>query len=239
MSPMLRSVTTFALVSLFIAGCGVIGSGSDDDDDDRDKVECGYNAQPDGDGDCECVTRYEWCGEGTDDCCAFATNTFRFTVHSAGFLPYKGPDSEEPWDWDGDVPDWLIEALELLGYAVPEAATMAEVLDLVDEYAPQLLEGTVPPDPYIEYWIDDELYDASPTEDNTYEPAWRDTSVVSLRRNETLWVVFVDEDIYYDDEADAVYAEQEDLQWLAGRGALQMPGPYYLFNLRFQVEPVW
>ena len=70
MSPMLRSVTTFALVSLFIAGWGVIGSGSDDDDDDRDKVECGYNAQPDGDGDCECVTRYEWCGEGTDDCCA-------------------------------------------------------------------------------------------------------------------------------------------------------------------------
>ena len=236
---MLHHTTALAVL---LVGCGSIRRGDhdrDDNDDRQEEITCGYNAAPAGRSSCECETHYEWCDNSQTDCCAFGTDTFKFTVRRAGFLPYKGPDSEEPWDWDGDVPNWLIDAMNILGVFVPEAASMAEVLGLVDEYAPELLEGTVPPDPYIEYWINDEVVDASPTEDNTYEPNWRDTTKVRLGRNDTLYVVFVDEDLTFDDEADSIYAGQEDLQWLAGRGPLTMEGPYYLFDIVFEVEPVW
>lgn len=81
----------------------------------------------------------------------------------------------EPWDWDGNIPDWILDVVDVLDtlldiasqvYPDPELMTAAEavgmagdVLDAIDKYGPELMEGTVPPDPDIfPYVIDADGY---------------------------------------------------------------------------------
>ena len=77
-------------------------------------------------------------------------SAFRVRVHGALVFPYK-PDGEEPWDWDGNVPDWMIDLSDALGDILvsPELKTASEILQIVDEVAPIVLEGTTPPDPIV------------------------------------------------------------------------------------------
>lgn len=209
--------------------------------DQPEQVECGFNAEPDGDYGCMCSEWYEWCEDDTDDCCAYGTNSFDIRMISAVVSPYKDEGDLQPWDWDGDVPDWLIDALELLADFYPQAQTAAEVANLVDQYAPELLEHTVPPDPYVEgyYGNQEEPGYEIGTWDNTYTPVWNRWWETTLSTNTHLTVWVIDEDLAFDDEIEGFYFDLATLQWAAGRGELQVLHFGHLFELRFEVEPIW
>lgn len=235
-----RTRVACVLASLTAACASDRGFRGTDDEDDA-VVSCGVNAEPDGAGDCRCEDRYSWCDDGTEDCCAYDTSTFELRMISAVVVPYKDAGDLEPWDWDGDVPDWLIEALEILGELVPEAQTAAEVARLVDEYAPELLDGTVPPDPYLEATLgsSQDLFQAISTQDDTYDLWWNRVWRVTLTRSYDLNVWVSDEDLAFDDEIQGFYLTLEDLQWAAGRGEFTAQHLGNLFEVSFAVEPVW
>ena len=225
------------LFGMMAACSGGDGGGKGSGDGGEDELECGVNAVAEDDA-CVCEGDYTWCDDGTDDCCAYDAQAFDFTLVSAAVLPYKDADDLEPWDWDGDVPDWLLDALYLIDDFYPEARTFAEVLEYVDEYAPELLEDTVPPDPYVELSQGESLLDTTLTDSDTYEPRWRqETRVRSGRQELDLW--FMDEDLMFDDEITGVYFTSDDLAWCAGRGTLAFGPVGSLFEVVVEVEPVW
>jgi hypothetical protein len=134
---------------------------------------------------------------------------------------HKPGQEGEPWDWDGDVPDWvfnfateLLNILDWLSAIYPEPNLMAaaagidtffELASLIDEYAPELLEGTVPPDPNLyAYMVDDEGYTHHPWPDLELE--WDDTYEVSVSGSGIDMLQYVgfgldleDMDLYFDD----------------------------------------
>ena len=147
--------------------------------------------------------------------------TFELSVNSAEILPFK-PGTKSPWDWDGDIPDFLIDALEFLEMLTMSGTQYAEILKKVDEIAPQILEGTVPPDVFIRFQLVDNnvgetigSYESA-TVDNTLRPVFEDARVeVSMDPSLTLWISFVDRDIAFDDLIQSFPLSLEDLQWLA------------------------
>lgn len=118
------------------------------------------------------------------------TRAFVVTVVDAKVMPFQDLSTEEPWDWDGDVPDWLIEGMQLVGAYYPQAEAWAEVLDLVDQYAPELLEGYVPPDPLIDAYVDDEYLSSSYADQDTYEPYWNYSETFRLSGSQEGWLEF-------------------------------------------------
>ena len=116
------------------------------------------------------------------------------------FRPYKSEDLNpgdggEPWDWDGTVPDWLLELADTLSDILGDlsdvipnedlmtAAAAAEALDLIleaiDEHAPDFMEPYVPPDPDLfPYRLDDEYY--YPYWDGDEGIQWEDEYEVGL-----------------------------------------------------------
>ena len=127
----------------------------------------------------------------------------------------------DPWDWDGNVPDWLLDfadllsdVLDLLAELIPDpdlqaaaaaAATLEEILLLIDEYAPELLAGTVPPDPNVYAYLMDgegELW-AADAVNLPYE--WEDSYEIvlplrlDLRSIDVLLVDMEDVDLTFDD----------------------------------------
>lgn len=103
----------------------------------------------------------------------------------------------EPWDWDGDIPEWLFDFADALATildvvsditldpSVETAAAVAEhldeVLELIDEYAPELLEDTVPPDPQIYPYLFEESGDVIPLMDVVEWRDWEDTYEIDFR----------------------------------------------------------
>ncbi len=98
-----------------------------------------------------------------------------------------------PWDWDGNIPDWLLDVADALEelldvvtdlYPDPDlvaadeaVTTVNDILEAVDEYGPELLKGDVPPDPDLFPYqmtsggepVSIRGFDASAQWDNTYE----------------------------------------------------------------------
>lgn len=146
------------------------------------------------------------------------------TIHIF-FRPYITDDlipgyEGEPWDWDGSIPGWIsdvVDALdEILGtvssiYPDPDLVAMAEaasevneILDLIDAYGPQLMEGTVPPDPNVfPYLVDSDenilpLSDAGLSWDDSYEVSFN-LNHLDLRRMVAVGVDMEDLDAAFDD----------------------------------------
>lgn len=172
-------------------------------------------------------------GDRTEPCPgAPDATTFDIYIDQVIVLPYKvGGD---PWDWDGSVPDWLLDAVGLtddvlsgliesgLYPTTGETLTFAQVvaisdelLNAVDEHAPELLEGTVPPDIYAEVLVENlggELtsHGISETVADTYHADIRsEWSAIRQNQAQTLWLALFDEDVFSDDEIGSLYLPHE------------------------------
>jgi hypothetical protein len=147
---------------------------------------------------------------------------FDIYVDQVVILPFKSDG--EPWDWDGQVPDWLLKAVSATDDALsalietglypssPEALTAAElveltadILDAIDEHAPGLLEATVPPDVYAELVVVDgrgqvNSQGFSETTTDSYAPeVFTQWPAVPQAENDLIVVDLWDEDAVFDD----------------------------------------
>lgn len=182
------------------------------------------------------------------DCGVDGGRDFRVRVVDAFVFPYK-PETEEPWDWDGSVPDWLLDLTDTLASVVasPELKTTAEILELVDEVAPLILEGTVPPDPILNvnaalqtatttttstffggttwtYTYGTYTFATSDTRDDTYEPRFDRTVALDLYPYEDLWIDLYDEDVAFHDYIGSAVLDLRDLRRLAKCGVTRVRG---------------
>jgi hypothetical protein len=109
------------------------------------------------------------------------------------------PGSEgEPWDWNGSIPDWifdlggeLLTILTWINTVFPEPSLVSatagldaflEIAELIDQYAPELMEGSTPPDPDVyPFMLDKQGYayglGDSLQWDDTYELALEATAL--------------------------------------------------------------
>jgi hypothetical protein len=204
---------TFA-VACSGGGAGVKGEGGRGDD--RPPLDCGFNAFDGGGDTCECVSHYTTCRDDAKSCCAYNATSFQLTVVSAGLMPFK-PDGSG-WDWDGDVPDWMVDLANTIGYFSAEAATIAEVLQYTDEYAPYLLEGTVPADPFYSVWVGDDVVDASWTVDDDLAPQWGMETWVRPTAQADAYLWFEDEDLVIDDDIMVITVPRDTFDTVAGWG---------------------
>lgn len=180
---------------------------------------CGAHGVDDGT-QCACEAGYVWCNEDPQnlDCCPDTGSSAKpplapedvtgLTVLGAKIRPFKfidGDGQPVPWDWDGNVPDWMLNAVGLLARVFPELQFWNEVLQKVDEYAPFLLEGTTPPDPYIRFSDspgDSPVYYATSSYNaDALEPTWNDAYVPlsAFAGAEFVNVEVWDEDAVFDD----------------------------------------
>ena len=181
--------------------------------------------------------------DATEEVCNGDQGATQFRFHIDGFviLPYKIGTSN-PWDWDGDIPDWLIEATGLIADALkdPRIKAAEEVLELIDTYAQELLEGTIPPDPILEVVVADSEYEYSAgpvdTDDNTYEPWFGVYYDLELLPGETLWLDLIDEDLIADDYIGSELFTEQDLKDFAGCGPTVFTGYPEESIYLFQVE---
>ena len=204
---------------ILLLACGTI-DGDGDEHERSGQVECGANAVRQ-DGACECRDEYTWCEGSREDCCAYDAAYFDVTVHEVVLAPYNYLYYDQPWDWDGDVPDWLLDALDAISLLYPDVGSVAELADLVDEYAPELLEGTVPPDPFFEVYDDPgEITYTSETWGDSYDASFEQAFRV-YPEDGTGMLYFWDEDLAFDDEVQALSLPQDDLAGASGRGVLE------------------
>lgn len=163
-------------------------------------------------------------------------------------FPYK-PEDEQPWDWDGSVPDWLLDLTDTLAAVVasPELKATAEILELVDEVAPLLLDGTVPPDPVLNvnaaletatttttstffggttwtYTYGTYTFATADTRDDTYEPRFDRAVGLDLYASEELWIDLYDEDVAFHDYIGSAVLDLQDLRRLANCGVKRVRG---------------
>lgn len=211
--------------------------GDGDGDGDPEPPTCGVNAHAAGNG-CACDAMFDPCDDYPDNCCAYWTDEFAVTIVSAIIDPYKDAETLQPWDWDGDVPDWLFDALDLLQIAYPDAATIEEVLDLVDQYAPDLLQGTVPPDPFVDFVINEVAQVRTSVQADTIEPVWNEWGAVRIGAQETLYLDFFDEDLVFHDLIETIPMTLADAQHLAGPGTWTLDRWGRLFQVTFRVDPL-
>lgn len=156
---------------------------------------CGPHGYLDGE-DCVCEPGYAWCNASARDfdCCPEAESPAKpsldpedvtgLAVLGMRVRPFKYVDENGepvPWDWDGSIPDWILNAVGLFAQVFPELQFWSEVLQKIDEYAPFLLEGQTPPDPYIRFSDresqDPFYYGTSSYNSDTVEPSWEDAFV--------------------------------------------------------------
>lgn len=168
---------------------------------------------------------------------------FRVIVKSVEILPFK-PETGEPWDWDGDIPDALIDAVDTLALLSGNGAVYGEILRQADEIAPELLEGTVPPDVFITFEhydpIEDETVDTRETRvvSDTLTPTFADALFeVSFLEGDVLIIQFIDKDLAFDDDIATFLLDLETLQSLAGN-EWAFEGPDPLFPVRSMVIEV-
>ena len=232
---------------LLLLGCvNTTGHGSDDKDDGRDggrgddddPIECGVNARERG-GDCECDDHYDWCDDGSEDCCAYDARAFNVTVHQVVYSPFNPNFYDEPWDWDGDIPDWMTDLVDIFANVYPELETVSQLAEWVEEYAPELLEDYVPPDPVFEIYDGEEVVYVSDSKSDNYEPNFSETFRIDPSGNQDIAIMFWDEDAAFDDEATAFALGRDDMAWFAGRG--ELTGIYWdaIYAVTWEVEPVW
>ncbi len=204
-------------------------------------LECGPNALDAG-GFCECVTDYTVCDASDPGmgCCAFGTDTFEVTFVRANVLPYADVADQDPWDWNGWVPGWMQDLIELVAvYFVEDATDWVDLLDYVYAFAPELLEGSTPPDPAIDVDVaGDRVFESSQQHD-TLEPVWNETGVLTVPGSSDVLVRYHDVDFDFDDTILEVQMNRTDLQWLAGLGELTFEGSDGLYDFTLVIEPVF
>ncbi len=190
--------------------------------------------------------------------CGGSANRYDVWVDSVVIHPLN-PGTGEPWDWNGEIPDWLLEATASLGEALAstELMTAAEILQLVDEYAPELLEGTVPPDPIVtatrffpsssgsSAWSTTYTYTTfgytTTTDvsfnlaDDTYEPALGMQFDVRPSDGGELWIDLDDEDLAIDDWIGTVPLDEATLASVAGCGVVDVPGMDGIYSAQVEV----
>ena len=161
------------------------------------------------------------CGFADDGSLADATVsihiTFRPFITDELIPGYEG----EPWDWDGSIPGWIEDLVDVLAkladglawvYPDPSVMSAAEaldwaqkIIDALNEYGPGLFAATVPPDPNLyPYLVDAEgaLYSIGGVGDGF---DWDDSYEVDLRiggvdlRDLALAVDMEDYDVSFDD----------------------------------------
>lgn len=160
------------------------------------------------------------------------------TIVSAQIQPYKSVEDKSPWDWDGVVPDALVDAIAtLIQLTRPvDGILWATLIRTVADVAPDLLEGDVPPDPYYELSsFGTPMLDPSETIRNTLEPRWvaRPTLVVA---GEELLLTVRDEDLAFDDLIQEVIIAWDDLTAIRGEGDVEFQHLGRLFSLTIRVE---
>lgn len=182
------------------------------------------------------------------DGCGSEGRTFVVTVTDGFVLPYK-PASGAPWDWDGDLPNWMVDVVDVVGAITrdPTVVTAAEILDVVDRLAPRLLDGTTPPDPVLvastalagegEATTVDGVgrIGVDAAGNDTYEPAFAVRAEVSLADDEVLRFDVKDDDVIGQDRVGAVVLGLEDLRAHAGCGPGKVRGDGGLYFLGFEV----
>lgn len=99
-----------------------------------------------------------------------------------------------PWDWDGDVPDWILDVvgivsdvLDVGAYLDPTLMTAAEAADvaeellwLIEEYGPELMEPYVPPDPDVYPYVFDSEGTIYTYWDDSAGIQWEDSYEVAI-----------------------------------------------------------
>ena len=196
--------------------------------------ECGYNTIDLGNR-CECADPYTWCDSVSTDCCAYDSTQFDIVLESFEIFPLKDPMGGDPWDWDGSIPDELLQLASIIGYFDPTVATVAEVMEQVDTYAPYLLEGTVPPDPWLDYYHGDQYLDSTATFDDTYSVRPNTIHTLDLSRGDWSYEVW-DEDIVDHDYVGYFYITLDDAQQTAGRTTKWNLDP--LWDVAVRIDPV-
>jgi hypothetical protein len=202
-------------------------------------------------------------GKKGKDCGVDQGQSFDVAILRGLVFPYK-PDSGEPWDWDGDIPDWMIDLTNSLADILmdPTLATAAEILEIVDEVAPLVLDGTTPPDPVLSVVaaLDTATTTTTTTyfggytytttygtysfgtldaQDDTIEPTFDLIVPVDLYPEETLWFDMIDEDLVDDDYVGSAGLSLRDLQDLAWCGPTTLRGlpGSGLYSIDVVVEP--
>ncbi len=226
---------TLLLCSLSLSACSSYGGKAGTRGLSNTDDECGQNSVTT-DNSCECVDLYEWCDDVSTDCCAYGTDEFEIVLESFSIFPFVDSATGEPWDWDGDIPDDIIELLNIIGYVQPEVKTFAEVLEIVDEVAPIVLEGTVPPDPWVDFYQGEDYLDSTGTFDDTYTVRPGTHHNLDLSRGDWEFEVW-DEDIVDHDFVGYSYVTLDDAQFYAGGTAQFSQHP--LWEIEVRVEPVW
>ena len=247
----------YVLLALGLVACTVESDVSSRCDEGFRKGEDGncYPVDPDGDSDTDADSDSDTDSDtdsdidtdtdvdtDTDaDCGAPAATQFSVVIWNVTVMPYK-PDGD-PWDWDGSVPDWLLDLIEILGDVIPQAATAAELLAYVDEYAPELLEGTVPPDPYLEVASEiggkEFVWGYTDTFANTYEAPFEVTlgdPWFQPDPSEVIWIRAWDEDVVWDDEIGSVWLDRTSLREWANCGPLVWHNDDPTYSGLFEVE---
>jgi len=142
------------------------------------------------------------------------------------FRPYITDDlipgyGGEPWDWDGSIPAWIEDVVDILAaiadgiawlYPDPSVLSAAEalewaqkVIDAMNEYGPGLFAASVPPDPnLVSYLVDAEgaLYSIAGVGDGWN---WDDSYEVDFEfsnqdfRDVALAIDMEDYDVAFDD----------------------------------------
>jgi hypothetical protein len=204
-------------------------------------LECGPNAFEQA-GACECATDYTVCDASDESigCCAFGTDTFAVTFVRATVLPYADAAEQDPWDWSGFVPGWVQDLVEIVAvYFVEDATDWVDLLDYVYAFAPELLEGSTPPDPAIDVEVAGDHVFSTETQDDTLEPVWNETAILTVGAGEDLVLDYHDVDWDFDDHILTVGLTRTDLQWLAGLGELTFEGSDGLYDFTIVVEPIF
>jgi hypothetical protein len=233
-------MTLFFILWSYSVGCSDNDAGLSKrkgQDGDRPSLDCGFNAFDGGGEACECVAHYTTCRDDAKSCCAYDATAFHLTVVSAGVMPFK-PDGSG-WDWDGDVPDWMIDLANAIGTFSAKAATIAEVLQYTDEYAPYLLEDTVPADPLYSVWIGDNMVDVSWTVDDDLAPHWGMQTWVRPSAQEDVYLWFEDEDLVFDDDIMVITVPRDTFDAVAGWGQVTFMDLGSLFSLTVEIEPIF
>jgi hypothetical protein len=206
----------------------------DEDVEEEPPPDCGFAAHPEGRA-CVCDEGFAACPEEDDSCCSTATE-FEVTIGEIMVSPYD-PTTDAPWDWDGRLPGWLVDLIGAAAVYLTGTPPVAGVVQWLAAEAPELLDGTVPPDPYL--WIlrgETEVSD-SPVEEDTYYA--RLDHRFELAWNGRPWVMEAwDDDVGFDDAIDHVDLFLEDLQALAGRGETEILWEGGLYQFTIRVEPM-
>ncbi len=203
-------------------------------------LDCGPNSA-EVDAACVCDDLYTMCdaAEESIGCCAYGIEAFEVTVVAATILPYADIDDETPWDWSGFVPSWMQELIgQVIVYVDEDAAGWVDVLDYVYQYAPALLSGSTPPDPYVSIELNDTPMYETLVKDNDLEPIWYETETFTVQPSAELTLWYRDSDIDFDDDIDGIYFTQADLQWYAGLGEVTFEGATGAYDLTLKIEPV-